>query len=59
MDFETVTLCPIDIDGIIPKIMAPEEKAFLNSYHKNVYKKLSPFLSEEENEWLKIYTREI
>lgn len=59
MDFETVTLCPIDIDGIIPEIMAPEEKVFLNSYHKNVYKKLSPFLSEEENEWLKIYTREI
>ena len=31
----------------------------LNDYHKKVYEVLSPYMTEEENEWLKKYTRAI
>ncbi|RDY25855.1 aminopeptidase P family protein [Romboutsia weinsteinii] len=59
MEFEAVTLAPIDLDAIDPIIMENKEKEYLNNYHKVVYDKISPFLSEEEREWLKEYTRAI
>lgn len=59
MKFETITFCPIDLKGIVPEMLTPEEKAWLNAYHKEVYNKLSPYLSEDEKEWLKHETREI
>ena len=31
----------------------------LNYYHKQVYEKVSPYLSEEERIWLKEYTRAV
>ncbi len=39
--------------------MSEEDKKLLNTYHKTVYEKVSPYLNEEEKEWLKTYTREI
>ena len=36
-----------------------DERKFLNSYHKMVFDKVSPYLTTEEKEWLKEYTREI
>ena len=59
MDFEVVTLVPIDLDAINPELMLENEKEYLNNYHKLVYDKISPFLNEEEKEWLKQYTRSI
>lgn len=59
MEFETVTYAPIDLDAIIPEEMTCSERRLLNDYHQMVYKKISPFLTEEEREWLKVYTREI
>lgn len=59
MYFEHITFAPIDLDGIDPALMTAKEKALLNDYHKEVYAKLSPFLTKEEAEWLIIYTREI
>ena len=59
MAFETVTYAPIDLDAIDPEEMTKKEKQLLNAYHKMVYEKLSPYMTEEENEWLKEYTREI
>ena len=59
MHFETVTFAPIDLDGIDPEEMSRDEKEWLNQYHKDVYKKIGPHLTEEEREWLKEYTREI
>lgn len=59
MAFETVTYAPIDLDAIVPEEMTRREKQLLNDYHKMVYEKLSPYMTEEENEWLKEYTREI
>ncbi|HBH3231948.1 TPA: aminopeptidase P family protein [Clostridioides difficile] len=59
MEFEVVTLAPIDLDGIAPELMNKDEKDYLNWYHKLVYDKISPFLTDEEREWLKVYTRAI
>lgn len=57
--FENLTYCPIDLDGIDPSLMDESDRVLLNAYHKNVYETLSPYMTEEENEWLKEYTRAI
>jgi Xaa-Pro aminopeptidase len=59
MYFETITFAPIDLDAIDVTYLTPIDKKRLNKYHAQVYKKLSPYLTEEERDWLKIYTREI
>ena len=59
MNFEVITFAPIDLDAIDVNLMMKDEIEYLNNYHKNVYEKISPFLNEEEKEWLKKYTREI
>ena len=59
MEFEPITIAPIDLDAINIDLMKDEEKAYLNEYHKMVFDKLSPFLMEEEVEWLKEYTKAI
>ena len=59
MHFETITYAPIDLDGIDVELLNEEERAFLNTYHKQVFDTLSPYLEEELKEWLKEYTRKI
>jgi len=59
MSFENITYVPMDLDAIMPEEMSKKEKKELNDYHKMVYEKVSPYLTGEEKEWLKIYTREI
>lgn len=59
MYFEPITFAPIDLDGIDPQYMSAREKRLLNEYHKQVFEKISPYLTEEETQWLKEYTREI
>lgn len=59
MYFETVTFAPIDLDGIDPEEMSRDEREWLNNYHKAVYEKIGPHLTDEEREWLKEYTRAI
>ena len=59
MYFEMLTFVPIDLDLINPELMEPGDKRLLNEYHHAVYEKISPYLSAEEQKWLKYYTREI
>ena len=59
MKFESITYCPIDLDGIDKGMLTEDEKKWLNTYHKDVYAKLSPYLNEEEKSWLEKETREI
>lgn len=59
MYLETITFAPIDLDGIDPEEMSKDEREWLNNYHKDVYEKIGPHLTEEEREWLKEYTRAI
>lgn len=59
LEFETITLCPICKKGIIREMLSQEEREWLNSYHRNVFDKLSPDLNEEERSWLKEATSAI
>lgn len=59
MYFETITFAPIDLDGIDPEEMSRDEREWLNNYHKDVYEKIGPHLTAEEQAWLKEYTRPI
>lgn len=57
--FDTISYCPIDLNGVKVELLNDDEKEWLNNYHKKVYDRLSPYLNEEEKELLKIETREI
>lgn len=59
MEFEFLTMAPIDLDALDTSIMTEEDVRLLNEYHKEVYEKLSPYLTEEEALWLKDNTRAI
>ena len=59
MEFEPITIAPIDLDAINVDLMKEDEKAYLNEYHKMVFDTVSPFLTDEEAKWLKGYTRAI
>lgn len=53
LQMEPLTLCPIDTMPIDERMLLPEEIEWLDGYHKEVYDKLSPYLDDEEKEWLK------
>jgi Xaa-Pro aminopeptidase len=57
--FETLTLFPFDVSAIQIDLLTDAEKTWLNNYHQKVYEKLSPFLPDNEKEWLRAKTREI
>lgn len=59
LQFETLTLCPIDTVPIIREWLSDEEREWLNSYHRTVCERLSPYLEGEELDWLRMATREI
>ena len=52
LQFESLTLCPIDKKPIIKEMMLPEEIVWLNQYHQRVFDVLSPRLDDNEIEWL-------
>lgn len=57
MHFENLTWVPFDLEAIDEKCMTAPNYTFLLAYQKKVYEKLSPYLSEEEREWLRKETR--
>ena len=59
MHFEVITYVPFDLDAIDPSLMRDDEKDLLNNYHKLVYDIVSPHLTYDEKNWLKINTRKI
>ena len=59
MCFEPLTMVPFDLEGINPEERTERERKLLNDYHQKVYTTISPYLDEEEKEWLKQATREI
>lgn len=52
LQFESLTLCPIDKAPIVKEMLMEEEVDWLNSYHRYVFDTLSPHLSENEKMWL-------
>ena len=59
LQFESLTLCPIDTTPIIIEMLSPEERQWLNDYHRMVYNRLVPYLTSEEQEWLLQATKPI
>lgn len=57
MHFETLTWVPIDMDAIEEKYLTEEQRMLLYGYQKQVYEKISPYLTSEEAEWLRKETR--
>jgi Xaa-Pro aminopeptidase len=55
--FETLTLCPIDIRLVDKSRLTKDEIGWLNSYHRRVWRELSPLLEKDEAAWLKRATR--
>jgi Xaa-Pro aminopeptidase len=53
LQFESLTLCPIDTTPIVKEMLLDEEIAWLNHYHKQVYDTLAPHLNNDEATWLK------
>jgi len=59
LEFETLTLFPIDKHLIDKSMLTQQELGWLNDYHREVYDKLVPFLNAEEQAWLKEKTSTI
>nr|WP_321454228.1 aminopeptidase P family protein [uncultured Carboxylicivirga sp.] len=57
--FETLTLCPIDTKLIEKSLLTEAEIEWINQYHEQCYKKLSPDLNGEEKTFLKEITQAI
>lgn len=53
LQFDSLTLCPIDTVSIDKSMLLQEEIDWLNDYHARVYRELAPHLNDEEKAWLK------
>ena len=53
LQFESLTLCPIDKTPIVRSMLLPEEIDWLNAYHQHVFDTLSPHLDDDETVWLR------
>ena len=53
LQFETLTLCPIDMTPVDRSLLTTEEVQWLNSYHQMVYNRLAPHLDEANRQWLR------
>ena len=51
--FDSLTLVPFDLSAIILEELSTKERRWLEQYHKKVFETISPYLTEEETEWLK------
>ena len=52
LQFETLTLCPIDTAPLDISLLTPEELRWLNDYHQLVYDRLAPHLDAPDRDWL-------
>ena len=59
MEFETITLAPIDLNLVEPGLLTDDERKWLNEYHTRVRETLSPKVDDETRSWLERATRAI
>ena len=57
--FETLTLCHFDTSAIIVDLLGRDEIEWLNAYNARVFRTLSPMLSPDEAEWLRVKCKAI
>jgi len=53
LTWETLTLCPYDTTLIDRSLLTEQERQWINEYHAEVYRRVSPLLTPDEAEWLK------
>lgn len=59
LQMESLTLCPIDLTPVDFSMLQPEEIEWLDTYHRDVFEKLSPYLEGEDLEWLREATHPV
>ena len=59
LQFESLTLCPIDTTPIVVDMLTAEERQWLNDYHQMVCDRLLPHLTPTEQRWLRDATKPI
>lgn len=59
LEFETLTLAPIELRLLDETLLTEAERAWLNAYHKRVFREIGPLLKGEVKAWLKEATRAI
>ena len=53
LTWETLTLCPYDTKLIDLSLLTEQELQWLNDYHAEVYRRISPLLDNEDAKWLR------
>ena len=56
LEFETLTLCPIDTRCIARELLRQEEVDWLNAYHATVFERLAPLVGGDARAWLQQHT---
>lgn len=59
LEFETLTLCPIDTRCLLPELLGESERSWLNDYHQQVRERLAPLLHGAALQWLQTRTEAI
>ena len=57
LEFETLTLCPIDTRCIERSLLRADEVDWLNAYHATVRERLAPRVSGTALAWLNLRTQ--
>ena len=50
--FRPLTFVPIATSPVVPGVLTRDELDWLNAYHREVFEKLAPRLTEDERDWL-------
>jgi Xaa-Pro aminopeptidase len=59
LEFETVTLAPIDLELVETSLLTTDETTWLNAYHARVRETLTPLVDADTAAWLKTATRAV
>ncbi|WP_395074363.1 aminopeptidase P family protein [Hyphococcus sp.] len=59
MEFETITLAPINLDLVVVELLTVQERDWLNDYHARVRSTLAPLVPAEIKGWFENATRAI
>jgi Xaa-Pro aminopeptidase len=59
LEFETITLAPIDRSLIRKSMLTEAERAWIDAYHRRVWKEIGPLVKGKVKDWLKDATDEL
>ena len=59
LEFETITMAPINLDLVAGELLSDDERAWLNDYHAKVRERVGPHIPDEIRAWFEKATRAI